>query len=219
MLLPLLLTAAAQSPEDLPLPGDPPPENTRTPQQEALPLPGSRSPAWARRLKLADAGMFTMGGGALLTGSGAALALIDANQGGGDLMTIGLIEAGTGVAAIGGGLVLTQVGSLGAGLQLRKMGHRVPVWSGMTALGLFGLGSSLVVVDLMAQTGVVAGFGAIGMIAAIPFTVVQRGTIHAYIKRGDMQRGVPLVEAPTLQILPTASWGLDGPRFGVVGRF
>ena len=205
MLLSLLLSAAAQStPEVLPLP-----DTTNTVRGR---------PSWARRLRLADAGMYTMGGGVLLTGSGGALTLIGASQGN-SLLTLGAIEASAGMAAIGTGLVLTQVGSLGAATQLRNMGHPVRIWSGITAVSLTGLGATMVASELVFQSGgVMAGIGGLTFLAGLPFTFVQWGTVHRYLKKEDIG-GVPLVQRPALEILPTASWGLDGPRVGVVGRF
>ncbi len=207
MLLSLVLCAAAQSPE--------------TPT-EALPLPEAGTsrgrPSWARKLKLADVGMYTMAGGALLTGSGAAVALLGINQGS-SLLTLGTIEAGAGVAAIGTGLVLTQVGSLGSAIQLRHMGHPVRIWSGVTAASLTGLGATMLLSDMMIQSGgVIAGIGGLTFLVGLPFTFVQWGTVHRYLKQEEVG-GVPLVQRPPLEIMPTASWGLEGPMVGVVGRF
>ena len=207
MLLSLILCAAAHSPE-IPT--------------ETLPLPEAGTqrgrPVWARRLKLADVGMYTMGGGVLLTGSGAAVALLGVNQGS-SLLTLGSIEAGFGVAAIGTGLVLTQVGSLGSAVQLRHMGHPVRIWSGVTAASLTGLGATLVLTDLMVQSsGLIAGIGGLTFLVGLPFTFVQWGAVHRFLKQEEVE-GVPLVQRPPLEIMPTASWGLEGPMVGVVGRF
>lgn len=205
MLLSLLLCAAAQSTPD------------------ALPLPDANNtvrgrPSWSRKLRLADVGVYTMGGGVLLTGSGAAIAIIGANEGS-SLLTLGAIEAGTGLAAIGTGLVLTQVGSLSSAVQLRKMGHPVRLWSGITAVSLTGLGASLAASDMVIQSGgAMAGIGGLFFLAGIPFTFVQWGTVHRYLKQENVG-GVPLVQRPALEIYPSASWGLDGPQVGVVGRF
>ncbi|HND32167.1 MAG TPA: hypothetical protein PLA94_19320 [Myxococcota bacterium] len=205
MLLSLILHAAAQStPEALPLPDSPSSPRGR--------------PSWERRLRLADAGVYTMGGGVLVTASGAAVAIIGVNEGN-SLLTLGSIEAGTGVAAIGTGLVLTQVGSLSSAIQLRHMGHPVPIWSGVTATSLTGLGATMVASDLMLQSGgVIAGIGGLTFLAGLPFTFVQWSTVHRFLKHSDVG-GVPLVQRRELEIFPTASWGLEGPRVGVVGRF